>query len=205
VRQSPLKDAGPGSPCLGPNSQRARSVSSRRSPSSSRWVAERPRTFEVQFTSGGFGWESGCLGSSVCRAEPSGDQAHCPDQWPTWCSPRRATGTRCFPSRRPRGGRHRASQPRARSPARPVRPAGQERDGGAVILAAVAAPCRVSMQARGQRVGGAGMLYGVTMWIGDGTDSTGPSMAPWACMMMRHASRMSCLRSWCKTAVRRSS
>ena len=31
--------------------------------------------------------------------------------------------------------------------------------------------------------GGAGMLYGVTMWIGDGTDSMGPSMAPWACMM----------------------
>ena len=35
-----------------------------------------------------------------------------------------------------------------------------------------------------QAVGSAGMLYGVTMWIGDRTDSMGPSMAPWACMMM---------------------
>ena len=29
-----------------------------------------------------------------------------------------------------------------------------------------------------------GCCKGVTTWIGDRTDSMGPSMAPWACMMM---------------------
>ncbi len=42
-----------------------------------------------------------------------------------------------------------------------------------------------------QPVGIAGMLYGVTMWIGDRWDSRGPSMAPWAAMMRWQASRMS--------------
>jgi beta-glucosidase len=58
---------------------------------------------------------------------------------------------------------------------------------------------------RAHTVGSAGMVYGVTMWIGDRADAIGPSMAPWACMMMWHASRMSYRRSWCSTAVSRSS
>ena len=40
------------------------------------------------------------------------------------------------------------------------------------------------------------MLNGVTTWICDCTEAMGPSIAPWACMMIWQARRMSWRRSW---------